>query len=258
MSLVTDANYKYYLGVSQSETITNNITPLISAAEKRVKEFLNRDLEWQVYTDELYDGSGCNRLILRQFPVICVTSIQEYGGIDSGNTEDWDTLVEHTNYNRLIIPTSAYEVILDGYNFLKSYQNYKVTYYAGYTTGATLTANGILAVGKKYQIVTRAILDFTTKGSSSNAVGTQFIATATGTLGTGDSVTELVALPDDIQLACKKLVALYWHESPQKNNSIGMTSINNTAGGAVGTLSIQEDAEEKILNKIIHHKAINV
>ncbi len=259
MSLVTDANYQYYLGVGQSEAITNNISPLISVAEKRVKEFLNRDLEWQVYTDEFYNGNGRPRLILRQFPIIAVSTIKVYEGIASGNTETWTTLVEHTDYDRMVldIVRGAYELYLDGYHFVNGYNNYKITYYAGYTAGATLTT-GSSVVGKKYQIATRQSVDFTLVGASANTVGTQFVATGTSSMSATDSLTELITVPEDIQLACKKLVALYWNESPQKRNSVGLTTVNNTAGGAVQTLNVQEDAESKILNSIIHHKAINV
>ncbi len=251
MSLVTDAKYLYYLGVGQSETVTNNIAPLITAAERRVKEFLNRDLEWQIYTDEFYNGNGYQRLILRQFPIIAVSAVKVYDGIDSVNVETWTTLVEHTDYDRMVldIVRGAYEVYLDGYNFVKGYNNYKITYYAGYTVGNTLVT-GSSVVGKKYQIAARSAVDFTLVGSSSNAVGTQFVATGTSSMSATDSLTELITVPEDIQLACKKLVALYWNESPQKNNSIGLTTINNTAGGAVSNLNVQEDAEQKILNQL--------
>ena len=142
MSLVTNANYLYYLGVDQSTTITNTLTPLISAVEKRVKEYLNRDIEITAYTDELYDGNGTSKLVLRQFPIVSVSAIKRYDGIASGNVETWTTLVEHTDYDRLIIPKEAYSVILDNGAFDKGIQNYKITYIAGFGTvgtGSTLT-----------------------------------------------------------------------------------------------------------------------
>lgn len=258
MSLVTNSAYLYYLGVGQSETITNNLTPIISAAEKRVKEFLNRDLEWTAYSSEYYDGNGKSKLILRQFPIIYVGSIYEYNGITSGNVEDWDLLVEHTDYDRLVIPQEAFCVYLDNYTFAEGTQNYKITYYAGYTAGSTLTS-GDVTIGKKYRIVARSIVDFTTIGASANTVGTEFVATSTGvTLTASDSVTELITVPEDIQLACKELVALYWNISPMKNNWIGLSTVNNNAGGATENLSIDLEAEKRILRHIEHHKANNV
>lgn len=258
MSLVTNAQYLYYLGVGQSETITNNIEPLIASAEKRVKEFLNRDLEWTAYSSEYYDGNGKSKLVLRQFPIIYVASIYEYNGITSGNVEDWDLLVEHTDYDRLVIPNEGHYVFLDGYTFAENTQNYKITYYAGYTAGTTLTS-GDVTLGKKYRIAARSVVDFTTIGASANTVGTQFVATSTGvTLSANDSVTELITLPEDIKQACKELVALYWNASPMKNNWIGLQTASNNAGSATQNLTIDTEAEMKILKRIEHHKANNV
>uniref|UniRef100_A0A6M3K5P1 Head tail connector protein n=1 Tax=viral metagenome TaxID=1070528 RepID=A0A6M3K5P1_9ZZZZ len=257
MSLVTNAAYLYYLGVSQSETITNTITPLINSAEKRVKEFLNRDLEWTAYTDELYDGNGKSKLTLRQFPIIYVSTIKEYNGIDSNDDETWDTLVEHTDYDRLIIPIEAFCIYLDNYTFTSGDQNYKITYYAGYTAGNTLTT-GSCVVGKKYRIAAHSVVDFTTIGSSSNTVGTQFVATGTASMSVSDSLTELIAVPEDIQLACKKLVALYWRSTPANQNFIGVQSLSDSAGSASNNINIDLGAEQRILDSIEHHKAYNV
>ena len=56
------------------------------------------------------------------------------------------------------------------------------------TAGITLTSGQSLVVGLTYQIVTRSTIDFTTYGAANNTVGTIFLATGAGTLGSGDSV----------------------------------------------------------------------
>jgi len=56
---------------------------------------------------------------------------------------------------------------------------------------AAVTSGAVLVLGRKYEIVTRATTDFTTKGAANNAVGTQFVLTAACTLGAGDSVKEV-------------------------------------------------------------------
>ena len=259
MSLVTTANYKYYLGVGQSDTSKDTeLALLISSVEKRVKEFLNRDLEWQVYTDEIYNGSGHNGLILRQFPIIYVSTVKVYEGINSNNVETWTTLVEHTDYDRLIIPVEAYTVLLGGYRFVKQFQNYKITYYAGYTTGLTLVS-GSSVVGKKYQIAARSAVDFTLVGSSSNAVGTQFVATGTSSMSATDSLTELITIPNDIQLACMELLKVTYANSPiSGDNRLGFLSVSSSAGGGSQNLSIDPEIEDKILKKIERYKANNV
>lgn len=261
MSLVTTANYKYYLGIGQSDTTKDTeLALLVSSVERRVKEFLNRDLEWQVYTDEFYNGNGYQRLILRQFPIIAVSTVKVYDGIESGNVETWTTLVEHTDYDRMVldIVRGAYELYLDGYHFVKGYNNYKITYYAGYTVGSILVT-GSSVVGKKYQIAARQSVDFTLVGSSSNAVGTQFVATGASSMSATDSLIELITVPSDIQLACMELLKITYANSPISGDGrLGFLSVSNNAGGGSQNLSIDPEAEQKILNKIANHKALNV
>lgn len=133
MSLVTLANYKAYLKITDTAQDTN-LGVIQNAVEKRVKEFLHRDLESTTYASEIFDGNGLNTLPLRQVPVTAVTTIQYYEGLDSTNTETWTTLALGTDYERKIIPTAADCVILDGYTFVLGLQNYKITYTAGYST----------------------------------------------------------------------------------------------------------------------------
>jgi hypothetical protein len=59
--------------------------------------------------------------------------------------------------------------------------------------GATLTSGQSLVTNQIYEIVSQATLDFTTAGAPDNNVGTHFVATS-GTLGSGDSVKEILAL----------------------------------------------------------------
>ncbi len=260
MSLVTLANYKAYLNIA-SDDITKDIdlAVLINSVESRIKEYLNRDLEWSAYTDELYHGNGKRTLILRQYPILYVSAIKVYEGIVSG-AESWTTLAALTDYDRLVIDIvrGSYEVFLDGYCFVKGYNNYKITYYAGYTTGETLVT-GSMVVGKKYRILAHSIVDFTTKGSSSNTVGTEFVATATATMTASDSVIELLPLPYDIEEACKELLKITYANSPiSGDNRLGFLSISSNAGGGSQNLNIDPDIEDKILKKIIRHKDTNV
>jgi len=208
MSLVTDAYYKYYLGISQSDSITTTIAPLINAAEKRIKEFLNRDIEITSYTDELYDGNGKSILVVRQFPLVSVSAIKRYDGLSSGS-QVWTTLVQGTDYDRLVISKEAFSIYLDNGTFEEGIQNYKISYIAGY-----------------------------------------------GTVATGSVLTNLI--PDDIQMACKELVALYWKANPANQSFVGVQNLSDAGGGASSAVNIDLDAEWRILKKIAYHKAINV
>lgn len=130
MSLVTLAKYKEYLNITDANKDTQ-INDLASAVEKRVLDYLNRNLESATYQNELYNGNGYNWLILDNFPITAITSISVYDGYYN-NAEVWTTLVLGTNYERKLIEDE--KVTLDGYTFVKNTKNYKVTYTAGYTT----------------------------------------------------------------------------------------------------------------------------
>ena len=132
MSLVETDKYEQYCQFTAGDAPIDFYTQ-INAVEQRVKEFLNRDLESTTYTEELYDGNGKNKLVLRQFPITVVTSIKRYDGIVS-SAESWYTLVALTDYDRLIIPKESYSIILDNGSFAMGIQNYKITYTAGYST----------------------------------------------------------------------------------------------------------------------------
>ncbi len=133
MSLVTLANYKAYLKIADASQDTN-LTVIQTAVEKRVKNFLNRDLESATYTDEYYTGKGSNKLVLRQYPITSVASIKRYDGISSGS-EIWTTLVAYTNYDRLVLDAEACYIYLDNGQFECGVDNnYKITYTAGYSS----------------------------------------------------------------------------------------------------------------------------
>lgn len=134
MSLVKLSKYKEYLKITDS-ALDAQITDLQSAVEKRVKEYLHRDIESTTYTAELYNGSGKSELVMRQFPVTSVTSVAVYDGYYN-NAEVWTTLVLGTDYTRKTIPLEAYSFILDDYTFEKGNLNYKITYVAGYASTA--------------------------------------------------------------------------------------------------------------------------
>jgi hypothetical protein len=258
--IVSSANYLSYLGIAAGDTTkATELAMLEPAVESRIKGFLCRDLEWTVYTDELYSGNGTSKLILRQFPIIYISSIKRYDGIASG-AETWTTLVQYTDYDRLIIDNDAYSVFLDNGFFEKGNQNYKITYMAGYTIGADITSSTNLNIGKKYQIKAHSIVNFTTIGASANTVGTQFICTGTSvTLSVSDSLTELIVMPQEIQLACMEFLKIvYSNSSISGNGRLGFLNISDNAGGGSQNLNIDPEIENKILNKIIGHRSINV
>ena len=258
--IVTPTNYLLYLGIASGDTTkATELALLETAVEDIVKDFLNRELEWTVYTDELYSGNGTRKLVLRQFPIIYVSSIKRYNGI-FGGVESWTTLIPFVHYDRLIIDNEAYAIFLDNGFFEERKQNYKITYMAGYTAGADIVASTNLAIGKKYQIKAHSVVDFTSIGSSANTVGTQFVSTGVGvTLSASDSLTELITMPPNIQLACMELLKVVYSDSSVSGDGrLGFLSISNNSSGGGHNLNIDPVIRDKILNKIIGDRIINV
>lgn len=85
---------------------------------------------------------------------------------------------------------------------------------------AAVTSGAVLVLGRKYEIVTRSTIDFTTRGAANNSVGTQFVLTAACTLGAGDSVKE-------VQFAVG--TKSYWTGAAFQQNHAGMTISGDTA-----------------------------
>jgi hypothetical protein len=63
-------------------------------------------------------------------------------------------------------------------------------------SNSALIAGYVLVIGKRYRILARNTLDFTTMGAANNNVGTEFVSTGTGTLAGTDSVIRLGAVLD--------------------------------------------------------------
>lgn len=193
MSLVTLAKYKEYLKIADTSFDTQ-LTDIQSAVEKRVKEYLGRDIEATTYTDELYGGMGDECLVLRQFPITAVTAIKRYDGLDGSGTEIWTTLVQGTDYERKIIDAEAIAVVLDGNTFADGDYNYKITYTAGYST-----------IPSDIQQACKELLKITWDNSplSHNRLG--FLSTSNN----GGSATENLTLDGEIEMKILKKIERY-------------------------------------------------
>lgn len=193
MSLVTLANYKLYLKVSDT-TQDTNLTTLQSAVEKRVKEYLGRDLESATYTNELYDGNDSNELVLRQSPITAVTTIAYYEGLDSNDAETWTTLVQGSDYERKIISPRLVSVILDTYTFVLGSQNYRITYTAGYS-----------AIPDDIQMACKELLKIAWDNSPLNKNRLGFLSTSDGAGG----ISQGLSLDPDIENKILKKIQHY-------------------------------------------------
>jgi hypothetical protein len=78
--LITSARAQYNINQSSfTATETSTIAALITAVTRAISKFCRRNFDTQTY-DELYNGTGDRRLVLRQFPLVSVARVA-YGPI---------------------------------------------------------------------------------------------------------------------------------------------------------------------------------
>jgi len=133
-ALTTLARTKAFLGIGSDKHDTILIM-LVNQASGFIERYLKRSLLSQTYTNEEYDGSGTNTLVLKQFPVTAVASLQVNTSGDS--TASWQT-IDTKNYfsyedGRIMLnnPVAGF-LDQDAGTFIPHPQKYRVTYTAGY------------------------------------------------------------------------------------------------------------------------------
>lgn len=193
MSLVLLNDYKEVLQIQGADE-DEFVGILSQEIEQFIKTYLNHPIEATTYK-ELYCGSGNNILLLNHSPIISVSKIEIYKGLDNSNQEMWVELAQGTDYDRMIVRDDF--IFLDYYDFIRGDYNYRVTYVAGYYD-----------------------------------------------------------CPEDIQLACKKLVKLAYDEL-KKSNSIGRAS-NSQSSGYTANVTWDKNEVNNILRTISYHRVMNV
>lgn len=174
MSLVTLANYKTALGISGTAEDAK-LTQYSLEIDDRIKSYLGYSLEQANYTDEIYDGNGTNELYPRDIPVTAITTLQVFEGMNSDDTEDWETWrVADDDYTRLLIRKNGLVIFMDGNVFPKGNQNIKLTYTAGYTS---------VTLPQDIQGVCKELMILKYKGIDQRALGTPSISLGVGSSG---------------------------------------------------------------------------
>lgn len=95
MALTTLISVKTQSGISAADTSRDSqIRCLIDGVTSLVKQHLNRDLELQEYS-EFYSGDGSPFLLLRQYPVVAVSSVcVDDAGYFGANPDGFDRTLE--------------------------------------------------------------------------------------------------------------------------------------------------------------------
>ncbi len=128
-ALTTVADVKESLGITGASQ-DNLIIRKINQATDMIEAFCGKDTGHHFaltsYVED-YDGSGTNQLILKNRPVVTFTSLAQRS--TSENINDFDTI----NSQDYFVDLGA--GVLEGYfNYGTSYNSYRATYTAGYTT----------------------------------------------------------------------------------------------------------------------------
>ena len=124
-SLTTKDRFKNYAEVSGSSDDTL-ITILINQITEFVENYTGRRFKQTTYTNEEYDGTGTNTLILKQYPVSTFTSLNERS--TRQNESDWNT-IDSTDY---FVDLATGIITLIPYEFIPGTKLYRATYTAGY------------------------------------------------------------------------------------------------------------------------------
>lgn len=133
-AFTTLARAKSFLEISGDSKDTL-LTMLINQITGFIEAYTKRNFLSQTYTNEEYDGSGTSTIVLRQFPVTAVSSVQVNTSGDSSDA--WQT-INSINYFwdadgriRLNNPVAGF-LDQNAGTFLDDPQKYRVSYTAGY------------------------------------------------------------------------------------------------------------------------------
>jgi hypothetical protein len=127
MLTTIDALKEYMGDISSLNDVL--LTRIVGAASDAINSYCGRTFESTVYTDELYDGSGTDVLVLRNFPAITLTTVKEGGsaltiGTDPYGASSGDVYL-NADEGTIVRPFSR---------FWKYRKYYSITYTAGFTT----------------------------------------------------------------------------------------------------------------------------
>jgi hypothetical protein len=129
-ALTSEADVKESLGItgtSQDNLIRRKINQATDMIESYCGKNNGQHFASTTYTNEEYDGTGTNQLILRNAPVISLSNFSERNTTENDN--DWTT-IETRDY---FVDLTA-GVIDCRFGILPYWNLYKVTYVAGFTT----------------------------------------------------------------------------------------------------------------------------
>jgi hypothetical protein len=256
-NLTTAANVKAWLGVTSTDDDAL-LARLIGAASRMIHSYLQRPNLFRHTYSEVYDGSGGRQLILRNYPVLSLTSLtvgnttvnqaSAYGQAGFA-LEPWDGYP----------PGSPQALSLSGYSFCRGFGNVAVSYTAGY---AITSEPGAIPASGSYVIkaaapygnwaadlgVTFATGAALTTVTGAPSAGQYSVSNGTYTFAAADAgkavLTSYSFVPADVEQACIEMVG----ERYKARDRIGQNS--KTLGGQE-TVSYATDSMNKHVREML-------
>lgn len=129
-ALTSVADVKESLGIDSGDNSKNNlIIRKINQATEMIERYTGRRFKTTIYTNEEYDATGRDQLILRQRPIHTDEAFSLSWRNSTLNEDDWEA--SDTEYYF----SDANAGVVDGnFNFGGGYNRYRVSYTAGYDT----------------------------------------------------------------------------------------------------------------------------
>lgn len=127
------ADVKAWLGIATGTTTSDAIlTGLITAVSRTILEYLNRSYILPVQRTEVRDGTGSQRMVLKEFPVQSVKSLTVDGSVIAACTSPPFGSGYILEAADTYPPGHAQRLVMPGQMFCRGYSNVTVVYTAGY------------------------------------------------------------------------------------------------------------------------------
>ena len=143
-SLTTLADVKETLGIESGNTSKDNLViRKINQATDMIENYCGYDTDHHIkqatYTEEEYDGTGTNQLVLRAKPVTAVSSLQARSSAE--NISNWDDISTQDYF------ISEHAGLIEGLGgFLPYPALYRISYTAGYNPIPSDLAEGCVSL----------------------------------------------------------------------------------------------------------------
>ena len=199
-ALTTVADVKESLGITDSSQ-DNLIRRKINQATLYIESYCSlpedHHFKQTTYTQEEYDGTRSNTIVLKMRPVITLFSLQRRDGYD--NSDSWDD-VESESY----FIDKASGVVELNFDTSRGWNSYRATYTAGYSTIPFDLAEACASLASFYVSNSSNSSGAAVKKKQEGQRSIEYFDPSSGSSSNGSSVIEQLGL-DDVLTRYKRM-----------------------------------------------------